>query len=124
MALEDGKPYLSFAVQGGDTQDQNLLQWFLNVVEWGMDPQQAAEAANINSYQMQSSFGAHTAEPGRIEVRSDVPAWVVEELEGMGYSVERRERTSGPITGIWFDWENGAMWGGASEFGEDYGVGW
>jgi gamma-glutamyltranspeptidase/glutathione hydrolase len=124
MALEDGKPYLSFAVQGGDTQDQNLLQWFLNVVEFGMNPQEAAEAANINSYQMQSSFGAHTAEPGRIEVRSDVPAWVVEELEGMGYSVEMLERTSGPITGIWFDWENGAMWGAASEFGEDYGVGW
>jgi gamma-glutamyltranspeptidase/glutathione hydrolase len=49
---------------------------------------------------------------------------VVEELERMGYSVEMRERTSGPITGIVFDLENGTMWGGASEFGEDYGIGW
>ncbi|MCP3961661.1 MAG: gamma-glutamyltransferase family protein, partial [bacterium] len=47
MALEGGEPYLSFAVQGGDTQDQNLLQFFLNVVEFGMNVQQAAEAANI-----------------------------------------------------------------------------
>ena len=58
LALKDGKPYLSFAVQGGDSQDQNLLQFFLNVVEWGMTPQQATEAPNINSYQMRSSFGA------------------------------------------------------------------
>ena len=37
LALKDGKPFLAFAVQGGDTQDQNLLQFFLNVVEFGMN---------------------------------------------------------------------------------------
>src|SRR5690606_37166883 len=57
MALKDGKPYLSFAVQGGDTQDQNLLQSFLNMVEFGMTPQQASEAANNNSYQLWPSLG-------------------------------------------------------------------
>jgi gamma-glutamyltranspeptidase/glutathione hydrolase len=68
LALRDGLPFLSFAVQGGDTQDQNLLQFFLNVVEFGMTPQEAAEAPNINSSQMRSSFGAHEARraaPGR-----------------------------------------------------------
>lgn len=124
MALRDGKPYLSFAVQGGDTQDQNLLQFFLNVVEFGMNVQQAAEAANITSYQMQSSFGAHKSEPGRVVVREDVPGWVRAELRKMGYRVETRERTSGPITAIFFDREHGTLWGGASDFGEDYGVAW
>ena len=124
MALRDGKPYLSFSVQGGDTQDQNLLQWFLNVVEFGMDAQQAAEAANITSYQMQSSFGAHKSEPGRLQVRDDVPPWVIAKLRQMGYRVETRERTSGPITAIVFDREHGTMWGGASNFGEDYGIAW
>ncbi len=124
MALKDGKPYLSFAVQGGDSQDQNLLQFFLNMVEFGMDVQQAAEAANITSYQMQSSFGAHKAEPGRLVVRDDVPQWVQSELRKMGYDVETRQRTSGPITAIFFDREHGTMWGGASDFGEDYGVAW
>ncbi|HEX9610633.1 MAG TPA: gamma-glutamyltransferase, partial [Gemmatimonadales bacterium] len=57
LALKDGRPFLAFAVQGGDTQDQNLLQFFLNVVEFGMDVQDAVEAANINSYQMRNSFG-------------------------------------------------------------------
>ena len=67
LALRDGKPYLAFSVQGGDTQDQNLLQFFLAVVEFGMTPQEAAEAANITSYQMRSSFGKHESLPGRIE---------------------------------------------------------
>jgi len=124
LALKDGKPYLAFSVQGGDTQDQNLLQFFLNVVEFGMDVQQAAEAANINSYQMQSSFGAHVAEPGRLLVRDDVPEWVRSELRRMGYRVETRPRTSGPITAIYFDREHGTMWGAASDFGEDYGIAW
>ncbi len=124
MALLDGSPYLSFAVQGGDTQDQNLLQFFLNVVEFGMNVQQAAEAANITSHQMQSSFGAHESRPGDIDVRRDVPPWVREELGRMGYRVRTLDRTSGPITAIWFDRENGTMWGGASDFGEDYGIAW
>lgn len=124
MALKDGAPYLSFAVQGGDSQDQNLLQFFLNVVEFGMNVQEAAEAANVTSYQMQSSFGAHKAEPGRLRLRDDVPDWVRRQLGEMGYRVETRRRTSGPITAIVFDREHGTMWGGASDFGEDYGVAW
>ena len=64
LALKDGKPWLAFAVQGGDSQDQNLLQFFLNVVEFGMTPQEAAEAANFNSYQMQASFDEHESRAG------------------------------------------------------------
>ncbi|MDX1569336.1 MAG: gamma-glutamyltransferase [Xanthomonadales bacterium] len=124
MALKDGKPYLSFAVQGGDTQDQNLLQFFLNMVEFDMNVQEAAEAANIVSYQMQSSFGAHGSEPGRLVLREDVPAWVADELREKGYRVEFRERTSGPITAIYFDREHDTLWGGASDYGEDYGIAW
>ncbi|MBI1731237.1 MAG: gamma-glutamyltransferase [Gammaproteobacteria bacterium] len=124
LALKDGKPFLSFAVQGGDTQDQNLLQFFLNVVEFGMNVQEAAEAANINSYQMRASFGQHESIPGRITVQSDTPPWTLAELKRMGYTVETRERTSGPINAIFFDWEHGTFWGGSSDHGEDYGVAW
>jgi gamma-glutamyltranspeptidase/glutathione hydrolase len=124
MALKDGKPYLSFAVQGGDTQDQNLLQFFLNVVEFGMNVQQAAEAANVNSFQMRSSFGAHNSEPGRLTLNESVPPWVRGKLEEMGYDLSCRERTSGPINAIFFDWKHGSFWGGSSHHGEDYGIAW
>jgi gamma-glutamyltranspeptidase/glutathione hydrolase len=124
MALRDGKPFLSFAVQGGDAQDQNLLQFFLNMVEFKMSVQQAVEAANVNSYQMQNSFGDHTSEPGRLVVRNDMPSWVKAELASMGYRIEGWERTSGPINAIFIDRTHGSLWGGSSDFGEDYGVAW
>jgi gamma-glutamyltranspeptidase/glutathione hydrolase len=124
MALKDGKPMLAFSVQGGDTQDQNLLQFFLNVVEFDMDVQQAAEAANFTSFQMQSSFGAHDAQPGRLEVMPSVPPFTRAELKRRGYEVEVVERTYSPITAIWFDREHGAMQGGAGDTGDDYGIAW
>jgi len=124
LALKDGKPFLSFAVQGGDTQDQNLLQFFLNVVEFGMNVQQAAEAANINSYQLRSSFGDHASEPGRLTLREDVPSWVRAELQQMGYRLDFSPLTSGPINGIFFDVAHKTMWGGSSNHGEDYGIAW
>ena len=124
MALKDGKPYLSFAVQGGDSQDQNLVQFFLNIVEFGMNVQQAAEAANINSFQMRGSFRDHESIPGRLLLNQSVPPWVRAELEEMGYDLTFRALTSGPINAIFFDREQGSMWGGSSNFGEDYGIAW
>jgi gamma-glutamyltranspeptidase/glutathione hydrolase len=124
LALKDGAPYLAFAVQGGDTQDQNLLQFFLNIVEWKMTPQQAAEAANINSYQMRSSFGEHEARPGRIMIASSTPDFTRFELRRMGYTLEVEDLTSGPINAIYFDREHGSMWGASSNYGEDYGIAW
>ncbi|MCB0657781.1 MAG: gamma-glutamyltransferase [Saprospiraceae bacterium] len=124
LALKDGKPYLSFAVQGGDSQDQNLLQFFLNVVEFGMNVQEAAEAANINSFQMRGSFGEHDVRPGVMLIQDQTPPWTRKKLREMGYRLETDDRTSGPINAIYFDWKNGSMWGGSSNHGEDYGIGW
>lgn len=124
MALKDGKPFLAFSVQGGDSQDQNLLQFFLDVVEFGMNVQQAAEAANFASYQMQSSFGDHRSEPGRLEVRQDVPEWVREDLKRRGYKVEMLPRVYSPVTAIQIDPAHRTFQGAASDTGEDYGIGW
>ncbi len=124
LALKDGKPFLAFAVQGGDSQDQNLLQFFLNVVEFGMNVQEAAEAPNVNSFQMRSSFGAHESRPGRILLAESMPPWVRSELRRMGYELTFEERTSGPINAIFFDRKHNTMWGGSSNHGDDYGIAW
>jgi gamma-glutamyltranspeptidase/glutathione hydrolase len=94
------------------------------VVEFGMNVQEAAEAANMNSYQMRSSFADHEINPGRMLLREDTPPWIRKELSQMGYDIEFWDRTSGPINAIFFDWEHGSFWGGSSNFGEDYGIGW
>jgi len=124
MAIKDGKPFLSFAVQGGDTQDQNLLQFFLNMVEFDMNVQEAAEAANINSYQLRNSFGDHDSRPGRITIREDTPPWIRKALREMDYDLDLDDRTSGPINAVFFDWTHGSFWGGSSNYGDDYGIGW
>ncbi len=124
LALKDGKPWLAFAVQGGDTQDQNLLQFFLNIVEFGMTPQQAAEAPNFTSYQMRDSFFPHERFPGRITLNTGVPDWVRRDLKGRGYAMEFRSRTSGPINAVMLDPAHGTFWGASSNHGEDYGIAW
>jgi gamma-glutamyltranspeptidase/glutathione hydrolase len=124
LAFRDGKPWLAFAVQGGDSQDQNLLQFFLNVAEFGMTPQEAAEAANFTSYQMRSSFDRHESQPGRLVLNESVPQWVRRELAQRGYKLEFEARSSGPINAILLDHAHGTLWGGSSNHGEDYGIAW
>ena len=129
IAMKDGKPYMAFGVQGGDTQDQNLLQFFLNVVEFGMTVQEATEAANINTNQLWLSLGGSKIEDrkpraGNLLLNNNVPDWVRKDLRGMGYTLSFDDRTNGPINAILFDWKHGSMWGGSAHHGEDYGIGW
>jgi gamma-glutamyltranspeptidase / glutathione hydrolase len=129
MALKDGKPFLSFGVQGGDTQDQNLLQFFLNIAEFGMNVQQASEAANFNTNQLWLSLGGSKTDdrrpkPGQILLNDNTPDAVRNELKKKGYTLSFDDRTSGPINAIFFDWKHGSLWGGSSNHGEDYGIAW
>ncbi|MCC6762010.1 MAG: gamma-glutamyltransferase, partial [Chitinophagaceae bacterium] len=129
FAMKDGKPFLSFAVQGGDTQDQNLLQFFLNVVEFGMNVQQASEAANVNTNQLWLSLGGtkmkdRAPRAGDIILQNRTPEAVRKALQAMGYKLSFTERSSGPINAIFFDWKHNSFWGGSSNHGEDYGIGW
>jgi gamma-glutamyltranspeptidase/glutathione hydrolase len=124
LALRDGRPFLSFALQGGDSQEQNQLQFFLNVVEFGFNVQEACEGPNFETFQLRASFERHEARPGNLTINQEVPSWVRRELQRMGYRLRTDKRTSGPITAIFFDQENGTLWGGASQHGPDYGLAW
>ena len=124
IALKNNQPYLSFAVQGGDSQDQNLLQFFLNMVEFDMNVQEACEAPNINSFQMRSSFGYHENKPGDLLLHDSSPQFIRKELRKKGYKLQFRPKTSGPINAIFFDNINKTFQGGSSDFGEDYGIAW
>ena len=124
IALKNNQPYLSFAVQGGDSQDQNLLQFSLNIVEFDMNVQEASEAPNINSFQMRSSFGYHENKPGDLLLHDSTPQFIRKELRKKGYKLQFRAKTSGPINAIFFDNINKTFQGGSSDFGEDYGIAW
>lgn len=124
LALKDGKPFLSFAKQAGDEQDQLLLQFFLNIVEFGMTVQESTEAPSFKTLQMYSTFGEHEKVPGGLILNEAMPPWTRKELSRMGYKLTYQPRTSGPINAIYFDWQHGSFWGGSSNHGEDYGIGW
>ena len=129
IAMKEGKPFMAFGVQGGDTQDQNLLQFFLNMVEFGMTVQEATEAANINTNQLWLSLGGSKVadrkpRPGSLLLHDNVSEWVRKDLRARGYNLTFDDRTSGPINAILFDWKHGSMWGGSSNHGEDYGIAW
>ncbi len=126
LAIKEGKPLIAFGVQGGDTQDQNLIQFLVNMIDFGMNVQEACEAANVNTYQYYLSLGDQDRKPkpGNLLIQEDTPPWVKKELIRMGYKLSTDDRTSGPINAIYFDWKHGSMWGGSSNHGEDYGIGW
>jgi gamma-glutamyltranspeptidase/glutathione hydrolase len=129
LALKDGKPVYCFSVQGGDTQDQNLLQFFLNMVDFGMTVQEATEAPNINTDQLWLSLGGERLEdrrprPGHILLNDQTPPYVRKDLLRMGYIPAYGERTSGPVNAIFLDGKHGTLWGGSSNYGLDYGIGW
>jgi gamma-glutamyltranspeptidase/glutathione hydrolase len=126
LAMKDGKPLIAFGVQGGDTQDQNLIQFLVNMIDFGMTVQEACEAANVNTNQLYLSLGGQDRKPkpGSILLQDQTPPWVRKDLLRRGYRMTFEERTSGPINAIYFDWKHGTMWGGSSHHGEDYGIGW
>ncbi|MFN4961203.1 MAG: gamma-glutamyltransferase, partial [Bacteroidota bacterium] len=129
IALKEGEPFLAFGVQGGDTQDQNLVQFFLNIVEFGMTVQQAAEAPNFNTNQLWLSLGGSAINdrkprPGQLLLNKSIPASTIQVLQNKGYQIKTEERTSGPINAILFDKRYRTLWGGSSNHGEDYGIAW
>ena len=94
------------------------------MVEFDMTVQEACEAPSFITNQMYSSFGDQEKVNGSLILNNQIPAWVRKDLGQMGYKTSFRERTSGPINAIYFDWLHNSFWGGSSNHGEDYGIGW
>lgn len=90
LATRNGKAYLAFGSPGGDCQDQWALQFLLNVVEFGMSLQEAAEAPTFHTAHFPSSFYPRRAEPGVVYVEGRVPDRVRIELQNRGHVVKVR----------------------------------
>jgi gamma-glutamyltranspeptidase/glutathione hydrolase len=76
-----------FGTEGGDNQDQWTLQAFLNVVEFGMDVQQALDAPLVHTEHFPSSFYPHEMVTAGLSVEGRFPTETIEVLEGMGHAV-------------------------------------
>ncbi len=72
---------------GGDNQDQALLQVFLNIIEFGMTPQEAVEAPRFQTEHLYSSFGNHEFVPARLNLESRIPHRTADALTALGHRV-------------------------------------
>ncbi|MGH9319552.1 MAG: gamma-glutamyltransferase [Vicinamibacteria bacterium] len=124
LALKEGKPYLVFGTPGADTQPQTQLQFFLNVVEFGMNVQQALEAPAVISTGFRSSYYPHRVE-GTLRVPSSLPRHVLDELASLGHELDVRDvRGVGSVKGILIHPGTGVLMGGVSPTGDSYVVAW
>ncbi|MGH9903124.1 MAG: gamma-glutamyltransferase family protein, partial [Pyrinomonadaceae bacterium] len=121
-----GEPYMVLSTPGGDNQDQALLQVLLNVVEFGMNPQEAVEAARFDTQHLVSSFDDHKFAPGSLNVESRVSEAVIERLRARGHALKVQSAwgtTSAP-TIIVYDAHTGVSAAGADPRRGRYAVAW
>jgi len=113
MVLKDGNPLIAMSTPGGDNQDQALLQVLLNLLDFGMSPQEAVEAPRFQTEHFYGSFLFHEFVPGRLNLESRIPAATIDKLKGLGHRVS--------VTGEWSNasaptvimMKGGALHGGA-----------
>jgi gamma-glutamyltranspeptidase/glutathione hydrolase len=87
IVLKDGIPVFALSTPGGDNQDQALLQVLLNLIEFGMSPQQAVESTRFQSEHFYASFANHEFVPGKLNVESRLPAATVDALAALGHKM-------------------------------------
>ena len=126
MAFKDGRFWMAYGTPGGDTQCQSMTQVFLNVVEFGMDPQEAVEAPRVATFSMPSSFWPHAYFPGQSAAEARIDPKVIEDLRSRGHKVEVWDDWSGRtgnVCLITMDREKGILLGGADARRESYAMG-
>ena len=113
MVLKDGKPYMALSTPGGDNQDQALLQVFLNIVEFGMTPQEAVEAPRFQTEHFYSSFAFHEFVPGKVNIEGRVPKATTDRLAALGHKVNVTDPWSNASAPTVIQFGDGVLSGGA-----------
>jgi gamma-glutamyltranspeptidase/glutathione hydrolase len=126
LVMKDGLPLMVLSTPGGDNQDQALLQVLLNIVEFGMSPQEAVEAPRFDTQHLVSSFDDHAFLPGSLNVESRYPEAVVKQLERRGHRVKVQSAygTLSAPTVVLYDPRTGVISGGADPRRGRYAVAW
>ena len=124
MVCEGGRPVMTLGCPGGDDQAQVDLQLALNVLVFGMDPQQAVEAPRFATQSMPNSFYPHVYKPGELDVEPGIPLEVRSRLSEMGHVIVGTDVCGYGAIVTRLDPETGAMAAGADPRAETYAIGW
>ncbi|HXZ89013.1 MAG TPA: gamma-glutamyltransferase family protein [Candidatus Binataceae bacterium] len=119
IATRDGAPFLSFGTPGGDQQDQWTLQFFLNLVDFGMDVQEAIEAPRFSTAHYVNTFYPHNYNQGVLRIEERFDEKVRADLAGRGHRLEVRPPwCEGHVLAIRFDPARRLLTGGADPRGQ------
>ena len=126
LAMRDGKALMPFGTPGGDVQPQSMVQLFLNVVEFGMDVQQAVEAPRFSTWSFPNSFWPHAYNPGLVGIEGRIGPQVAGDLSRLGHRVEVWDDFTprmGCLCAVHVDQERGGRSGGADPRRDGYAMG-
>jgi gamma-glutamyltranspeptidase/glutathione hydrolase len=126
IVLKAGAPFAALSTPGGDSQEQALLQVLLNVIEFGMSPQEAVEAPRFETLHFVSSFDDHRFNPGLLQLEGRIAPAVIESLKQRAHQVEvKGDYSSGSApTIVIFEPQTGLIQAGADVRRGRYAVGW
>ncbi len=126
LAMRNGKPLMPFGTPGGDVQPQSMVQLFLNVVEFGMDVQQAVEAPRFSTWSFPNSFWPHAYHPGLVGAEARMSQQVLGDLSRMGHKVEVWDDFTprmGCLCAVQVDHKRGGLSAGADPRRDGYAMG-
>src|SRR5579884_1168793 len=127
ILFKDGRPVMPFGTPGADVQPSAMLQFVLNVVDFRMDPQEAAEAPRLATYSMPLTADPHPYRPNLLRVEARVGADAIAGLAERGHDVQPWpdwHPEAGSVCGIWIDRPRGVLTGGADPRRVAYALGW
>ncbi|MGH9675000.1 MAG: gamma-glutamyltransferase, partial [Bryobacteraceae bacterium] len=113
IVLKDGRPFMAMSTPGGDNQDQAMLQALLNIIDFGMGPQEAVEAARFQTTHFQSSFDFHEFTPGRVSMEKRVPQATLDRLAALGHRMDARGEWTNSSAPTVVQLVDGVLHGGA-----------
>jgi gamma-glutamyltranspeptidase/glutathione hydrolase len=126
LVMKDGKPLFVLSTPGGDNQDQSLIQVLLNIIEFGMNVQEAVEAPRFQTQHLVSSFDDHRFNPGVLNLEDRIDKQVASELKARGHKVEMHTAFGNPSapTVIMLRPDSGAIEAGADPRRGRYALAW
>ena len=125
MVTQDGEPVFCFGVMGGDMQPQGHVQVLVNLIDFGLNPQAAGDAARVRH----TGSATPTGEPqspggGSVQVESGIGDESVAELRRLGHDVSRARGGFGGYQGIWIDRKHGTLHGASETRTDGAAAGW
>ena len=112
LVMKDGEPFMGLSTPGADQQLQAILQVFLNVVVWGMSPEQALDQPRFGSYNFPTTGNAVNDGPALLLLEDRIPEETVAALRGLGHDAQwwgLWNLRTGAVTLAYRDPETGVM---------------